>query len=66
MVEKLLAAGQRRVLDLLDLIRTHRIPEAELRAVDPELQSVRNLNTPADYQAVLAAAGLVDENCRQG
>ena len=45
-VEKLLADGQRRVLDLLDLIRTHRIPEAELRAVDPELQSVRNVNTP--------------------
>jgi molybdopterin-guanine dinucleotide biosynthesis protein A len=65
-VEKLLGNGQRRVLDLLDLIRTRRIPEADLRTVDPDLQSVRNLNTPADYQAALAAAGLVDENRREG
>ena len=53
----MLAANQLRVLDLLDRVRTRRVLPDELRDVDPELQSLRNLNTPTDYQAALAAAG---------
>jgi molybdopterin-guanine dinucleotide biosynthesis protein A len=31
---------------------------AELRAVDPELASLRNVNTPVDYESALSAAGI--------
>jgi molybdenum cofactor guanylyltransferase len=33
-----------------------RLPIDELRAIDPELQSLSNCNTPEEYQAALAAA----------
>lgn len=61
-VEQMLSENQLKVLDLLDRIQTRRIPAGELRVVDPALQSLRNLNTPADYEAALAIAGFVDEN----
>lgn len=34
------------------------VPVSELRGVDPELQSLRNVNRPEDYAAVLQLAGL--------
>ena len=61
-VESMLSAGERRLIDLLDRIRVRRINAEELRDSDPELWSLRNLNTPSDYQAALAAAGLSDQN----
>jgi molybdenum cofactor guanylyltransferase len=61
-IEALLAAVQRRVLDLLDRIKVRHINAEELRDSDPELWSLRNLNTPAHYQAALAAAGLANQN----
>jgi molybdenum cofactor guanylyltransferase len=61
-VEAMLSAGERRLIELLDRIRVRRINAEELRDSDPELWSLRNLNTPADYQAALAAAGLANQN----
>lgn len=46
----MLNAGERRVTSLLDEIRVRYVEAAELRRVDPELRSFRNLNTPDEYQ----------------
>jgi len=52
-IEGLLAAGERRVKMLLAASNVRYVTPDELRAVDPELRSFRNINTPADYQAWL-------------
>ena len=51
----LIDTGERRVTALLDQIRVRYIGADELRRVDPELRSFRNLNTPAEYQAWLSS-----------
>jgi molybdopterin-guanine dinucleotide biosynthesis protein A len=56
-IEALLAADQRRPLFLFDRVSTRRVPVAELRIADPELQTLANLNHPHDYFAALATAG---------
>lgn len=50
LIERLIASGQRSVGALLESCRVRYLDEAELRQVDPELTSFRNLNTPADYE----------------
>ena len=57
-VEKLLAADRLRPVFLFEAVRTRRVKPEEMRIVDPELRTLRNLNTPEDYQAALADAGL--------
>ena|ERR1700682_219266 len=52
-IEDLLAAGERRVKMLLAASNVRYVTPDELRVVDPELRSFRNINTPADYQAWL-------------
>jgi molybdopterin-guanine dinucleotide biosynthesis protein A len=52
-VEALLSAGRRRPVDLLERVPHVRIPEAVLRAVDPDLASLDNVNTPEAYEAAL-------------
>lgn len=56
-VERLVAARKLRATGLLDDLRTHILEEAELRTVDPELESLSNMNTPDDYEALLRLAG---------
>jgi molybdopterin-guanine dinucleotide biosynthesis protein A len=55
---ELLAAGRRRPLDLIERVPSVRVPVEELKAVDPQLATFRNLNHPADYLAALREAGL--------
>ena len=55
-VEQLLAENRLQVLALLDAVPTRIVTEADLRDVDPTLQSVRNLNTPAEYESALRDA----------
>lgn len=55
-VEALLGAGRLRPPFLYELVPTVRVPEADLRAVDPCLETLANLNTPEDYAAALARA----------
>lgn len=57
-VRALLDADRRRPLFLLEEADTYRIPVEELRLVDPELRTLANLNTPADYLAALQQAAL--------
>jgi len=55
----LIAAGQRRPLSLLTASDTLGIEPDVLRRVDPELDSLRNANTPEEYRRLLKRAGLM-------
>ena len=57
-VESLLAADRLRPVFLFDAVRTRRVKPEEMAMVDPELRTLRNLNTQEDYRAALADAGL--------
>jgi molybdopterin-guanine dinucleotide biosynthesis protein A len=52
-VARLLREGRRRPLDLFGKQRTREVEASELADVDPTLQSLRNLNTPEEYDAAL-------------
>jgi len=56
-IRELMAANRLRPLYLLERSRAREINVAELRQADPELSSLRNINTPEDYAAVLKEAG---------
>lgn len=53
-VRRLLRANRLRPVYLFDEVRTRIVHADELLAVDPSLQSLRNLNTPEEYAAALA------------
>ncbi len=55
-IEDLLAHDRLRPAFLFDAVRTRRIEPAQMTA-DPDLRTLRNLNTRADYEQALAAAG---------
>jgi molybdenum cofactor guanylyltransferase len=57
-IEALLAEDRLRPFFLFERVRTLVVEEDTLRAVDPELLALRNLNTPADWHEALALAGL--------
>lgn len=52
-IEAMLDAGERSIKGVLAASKVRYVTPDELRAVDPELRSFRNLNTPADYEAWL-------------
>lgn len=56
-VEGLLAQDRLRPVFLFDMVRTRRIAPVEMTA-DPDLLTLRNLNTREDYAQALALAGL--------
>ena len=56
-IESLLATNQFRPIFLFDLSKTRRVHVGDLRAVDPALDSLRNLNHPDDYLAALSTTG---------
>jgi molybdenum cofactor guanylyltransferase len=60
-VESLLAQDRLRPAFLFDAVRTRRVQPAEMIAVDPELRTLRNLNTREDYLAAVSDAGLSPE-----
>ncbi len=49
-LRRFLESGRRAVHLALTQIRTRRIPEAELRRLDPDLLTFTNLNTPPDLE----------------
>lgn len=57
LVDELLAAERLRPAFLFDSIDTRRVSKAELLDVDPQLNTLKNLNHPEDYLAALAEAG---------
>jgi molybdopterin-guanine dinucleotide biosynthesis protein A len=56
-VRKLVAARRLRPVYLAEQLPTEVLEPADLIDVDPNLQSLRNVNTPAEYQAALHDAG---------
>lgn len=56
-VEALLAQDRLRPVFLFDAVRTRRVRPDEMLAADPELRTLRNLNTPDDYRQALGDAG---------
>jgi molybdenum cofactor guanylyltransferase len=70
-VESLLAADRRRMVFLFDAVKTRRVQPGEVASVDPQLLTLRNLNTREDYLDALAMAGLptnlaADDTLRRG
>jgi molybdenum cofactor guanylyltransferase len=58
-IENLLREDRLRPYYLVEAVKTRVVEESELRSVDPELQTLRNLNFPEDYESALRDAGLV-------
>lgn len=56
-ITDLLAHDQLRPVFLFDRVNSLRVPVESLRGVDPELQTLANLNQPADYLGALQTAG---------
>jgi molybdopterin-guanine dinucleotide biosynthesis protein A len=50
-------SGEKRLTASAGAINGRRVPEAELREIDPELRSFFNVNTPEEYQQALKLAG---------
>jgi molybdenum cofactor guanylyltransferase len=57
LIDHLLESGPFGPAALFDRIDTRRVEERELRAVDPTLATLQNLNHPRDYLAALTSAG---------
>jgi molybdenum cofactor guanylyltransferase len=55
-VEQLLSADRLRPVFLYEAVRTRRVQPSEMAAVDPQLLTLRNLNTPQDYEDALATS----------
>ena len=56
-VEALLEKDRLRPVFLFDTVRTRRVRPEEMISVDPQLRTLRNLNTREDYLAALSEAG---------
>jgi molybdopterin-guanine dinucleotide biosynthesis protein A len=56
-VREFLAAGRLGLTQFVGQCDARLVDEAELRVVDPELRSLCNVNTPAEYEAALRVAG---------
>lgn len=59
-LQRLLNADQLRIRSLFDRVRTRDILVDDLRTVDPQLLTLKNINTPSDYQSALRIAGIKD------
>ena len=57
-VRELLKGDRMRPVYLVDAVKTRVILADEMRDIDPELATLRNLNTPEDYQQALRETGL--------
>jgi molybdopterin-guanine dinucleotide biosynthesis protein A len=60
-VEALLARDRLRPAFLFEAVRTRRVQPADMISADPELLTLRNLNTREDYLEALSIAGLADD-----
>jgi molybdopterin-guanine dinucleotide biosynthesis protein A len=55
-IEALLSADRLRPVFLFEAVKTRRVQPGEMAAVDPQLLTLRNLNTPQDYEEALATS----------
>ena len=56
-LDRLLGADRLRLGAIVAEVRTRLITADELRPIDPQLATLRNVNSPDDYRAALSAAG---------
>ena len=61
-VEALLERDKLRPVFLFDAVRTRRVRPEEMTSVDPQLRTLRNLNTRDDYRAALEEAHIGSEH----
>jgi len=61
----LIAEGRLRTSFLVQESNACLVDVAELRAVDPTLNSLRNTNTPEEFREALLAAGLPADSCEE-
>jgi molybdopterin-guanine dinucleotide biosynthesis protein A len=61
-IESLLEKDKLRPVFLFDAVRTRRVQPKEMISIDPQLRTLRNLNTREDYLDALSDAGLSPEN----
>jgi molybdopterin-guanine dinucleotide biosynthesis protein A len=59
-VEKLLAEGDLKIIDLLPNVNVLEVPEQDLRQFDPQLRFILNLNTPDDFKGAEELAAEID------
>lgn len=59
LIHDMLDAGTFRLTTLTERCRCRRVPGSALRDVDPELESLRNINTPEEYSDALSTAGIL-------
>jgi molybdopterin-guanine dinucleotide biosynthesis protein A len=59
-IEALLAQNRLRTQLLVEAVKTRVVLEPEMRAVDPELGTLRNLNHPDDYERALSETRLFE------
>jgi len=52
-IHSMIAAGEARLAQIVHAVSVRKVGEQELRALDPDLLSFLNLNTPEDYQRAL-------------
>jgi molybdopterin-guanine dinucleotide biosynthesis protein A len=55
-INRMIAAGEARLAQVVQVLSVRKVGEQELRALDPELLSFLNVNTPEDYQRALRLA----------
>ena len=65
-VDGLLREGRSRLRDLIDALDTLKLPAEAMRGVDPDLATLRNLNTPEDYRAAIREAGFDPAGLAEG
>lgn len=54
LAETRLAEGRYKIQSLFRAKRTRKVPEAQIRQIDPELRSFFNINTPEEYRWALS------------
>jgi len=53
-IEQLIASGRSALVDLVAVLNTRLVTADELRDIDPDLATLRNVNTPEEYRAALS------------
>ncbi len=60
-IEALLSADRLRPVFLFEAVNTRRVQPSEMTHADPKLLTLRNLNTPEDYNEALATSRAADD-----
>ena len=59
-INSMIAAGEARLAQIVEAVSVRKVGEQELRAIDPQLLSFINVNTPEDYERALRLVSETD------